>query len=149
VAINPGTSSSTSPTRDLGCSSISLPVTTPCEAVSGAKETGRMAAERGHVVGTLPSLSAAGPMFDAYRRRAQELGWTAGPDRFAYAGVVGVGMTREEGLRRANLAADYVRTSVVVADAKRQFCFEYGRQAWDLGQTAISAGAAGRASSRT
>jgi len=42
-------------------------------------ETGRMAAERGHVVGTLLSLSAAGPMFDAYRRRAQELGWTAGP----------------------------------------------------------------------
>jgi hypothetical protein len=30
--------------------------------------------------------------------------------------VVGVGMTREEGLRRANLAADYVRTSVVVAE---------------------------------
>ena len=79
-------------------------------------ETGRMAAERGHVVGTLLSLSAAGPMFDAYRKRAQELGWTAGPDRFAYAGVVGVGDTREEGLRRANLAADYVRTSVVVAE---------------------------------
>jgi alkanesulfonate monooxygenase SsuD/methylene tetrahydromethanopterin reductase-like flavin-dependent oxidoreductase (luciferase family) len=80
-------------------------------------ETGRMAAERGHVVGTLLSLSAAGPMFDAYRKRAQELGWTAGPDRFAYAAVVGVGTTREEGLRRANLAADYVRTSVVVAEA--------------------------------
>ena len=79
-------------------------------------ETGRMAAERGHVVGTLLSLSAAGPMFDAYRQRAQELGWTAGPDRFAYAGVVGVGTTREEGLRRANLAADYVRTSPVVAE---------------------------------
>ena len=79
-------------------------------------ETGRMAAEHGHVVGTLLSLSAAGPMFDAYRKRAQELGWTAGPDRFAYAGVVGVGTTREEGLRRANLAADYVRTSVVVAE---------------------------------
>src|SRR6266480_736842 len=29
-------------------------------------ETGRMAAERGHVVGTLLSLSAAGPMFEAY-----------------------------------------------------------------------------------
>src|ERR1700738_4684041 len=79
-------------------------------------ETGRMAAERGHVVGTLLSLSAAGPMFDAYRKRARELGWTAGPDRFAYAGVVGVGTTREEGLRRAHLAADYVRTSVVVAE---------------------------------
>jgi hypothetical protein len=35
---------------------------------------------------------------------AQELGWIAGPDRFAYAAVVGVGATREEGLRRANLA---------------------------------------------
>jgi hypothetical protein len=45
-------------------------------------------------------------MFEAYRKRARELGWTAGPDRFAYAGVVGVGTTREEGLRRANLAAD-------------------------------------------
>jgi alkanesulfonate monooxygenase SsuD/methylene tetrahydromethanopterin reductase-like flavin-dependent oxidoreductase (luciferase family) len=80
-------------------------------------ETGRMAAERGHVVGTLLSLSAAGPMFEAYRKRAHELGWTAGPDRFAYAAVVGVGATREEGLRRANLAADYVRTSPVVAEA--------------------------------
>ena len=55
-------------------------------------------------------------MFEAYRKRAQELGWTAGPDRFAYAAVVGVGATREEGLRRANLAADYVRTSPVVAE---------------------------------
>src|SRR5271156_6597826 len=42
-------------------------------------ETGRMAAEHGHVVGTLLSLSAAGPMFEAYRKRAQELGWTAAP----------------------------------------------------------------------
>jgi alkanesulfonate monooxygenase SsuD/methylene tetrahydromethanopterin reductase-like flavin-dependent oxidoreductase (luciferase family) len=79
-------------------------------------ETGRMAAEHGHVVGTLLSLSAAGPMFEAYRKRAQELGRTAGPDRFAYAAVVGVGATREEGLRRANLAADYVRTSPIVAE---------------------------------
>ena len=52
----------------------------------------------------------------AYRQRARELGWTAGPDRFAYAGVVGVGETRAEGLRRANLAADYVRTSPIVAE---------------------------------
>jgi hypothetical protein len=33
-----------------------------------------------------------------------------------YAAVVGVGTTREEGLRRANLAADYVRTSPVIAE---------------------------------
>ena len=64
-----------------------------------------MAAERGHVVGTLLSLSAAGPMCGVHRKRAQELRWTAGPDRFAYAAVIGVGMTREEGLRRANTGA--------------------------------------------
>jgi alkanesulfonate monooxygenase SsuD/methylene tetrahydromethanopterin reductase-like flavin-dependent oxidoreductase (luciferase family) len=55
-------------------------------------------------------------MFEAYRQRARELGRPAGPDRFAYAAVVGVGTTREEGRRRANLAADYVRTSPVVAE---------------------------------
>ncbi len=79
-------------------------------------ETGRMAAEHGHVVGTLLSGGIAKPMFDAYRQRAQELGWTAGPDRLAYAAIVGVGPTREEGLRIANLAADYIRTSPIVAE---------------------------------
>src|SRR2546428_54247 len=79
-------------------------------------ETGRMAAKRGHVVGTLLSLSTADPMFEAYRKRAQELGWTTGPDRFAYAAVIGVKATRDEKLRRANLAADYVRTSPIVTE---------------------------------
>ena len=79
-------------------------------------DTGRLAAERGHVVGTLLSGGAAKPMFDAYRARAKELGWTAGPDRFAYACLIGVGQTREEGYRRANLIADYVRTSPIVAE---------------------------------
>ncbi len=73
-------------------------------------ETGRLAAERGHVVGTLLSGGIAKPMFDAYRNRAAELGWTAGPDRLAYAAIIGVGHTREEGRRRADLVADYVRT---------------------------------------
>ena len=44
------------------------------------------------------------------------LGWEAGPDRMAYAAVVGVGHTREEGLRRADQIADYVRTAPVVAE---------------------------------
>ena len=79
-------------------------------------DTGRAAAERGHVVGTLLSGAVAKPMFDAYRKRAQELGWTAGPDRLAYAAVIGVGDTREEGYRRADLAAGYVRTAPVVAE---------------------------------
>jgi alkanesulfonate monooxygenase SsuD/methylene tetrahydromethanopterin reductase-like flavin-dependent oxidoreductase (luciferase family) len=55
-------------------------------------------------------------MYDAYRQRAQELGWTAGPDRFAYAVCIGVGHTRAEGLRRADLIAGYVRTAGVVAE---------------------------------
>jgi alkanesulfonate monooxygenase SsuD/methylene tetrahydromethanopterin reductase-like flavin-dependent oxidoreductase (luciferase family) len=79
-------------------------------------ETGRAAAERGHVVGTLLSGGIAKPMFDAYRKRARELGWEAGPDRLAYAAVIGVGHTRDEGLRRADLIAGYVRTSPIVAE---------------------------------
>jgi alkanesulfonate monooxygenase SsuD/methylene tetrahydromethanopterin reductase-like flavin-dependent oxidoreductase (luciferase family) len=79
-------------------------------------DTGRMAAEHGHVVATLLSGSGAGPMFDAYRKRARELGRPHGPDRFGYAAVVGVGATRAEGLRRANLAADYVRTAPIVRE---------------------------------
>ncbi len=79
-------------------------------------ETGTMAAERGHVVGTLLSGSAAKPMYDAYRKRALELGWTATPDRFAFAAVIGVGATREEGYRRADQIAEYVRTNMIVAD---------------------------------
>jgi alkanesulfonate monooxygenase SsuD/methylene tetrahydromethanopterin reductase-like flavin-dependent oxidoreductase (luciferase family) len=79
-------------------------------------ESGKLAAERGHVVGTLLSGPAAKPMFDAYRATAKERGWTAGPDRFAYACLIGVGHTREEGYRRANLIADYVRTSPIVAE---------------------------------
>jgi len=55
-------------------------------------------------------------MYDAYRHRARELGWEAGSDRLAYAAVVGVGATREEGLRRADQIADYVRTAPVVAE---------------------------------
>jgi len=55
-------------------------------------------------------------MFDAYRKRATELGWTAGPDRFAYAACIGVGSTRAEGLRRADLIAGYVRTAPVVLE---------------------------------
>ncbi len=78
--------------------------------------TGRVAAERGHVVGTLLSGGIARPMFDAYRARARELGWEAGPDRMAYAAVVGVGHTRAEGHRRADLIAGYVRTAPVVAE---------------------------------
>jgi alkanesulfonate monooxygenase SsuD/methylene tetrahydromethanopterin reductase-like flavin-dependent oxidoreductase (luciferase family) len=77
-------------------------------------ESGILAADRGHVIGTLLSGSIAKPMFDAYRKRAAELGRPAAPDRLAYAACIGVGNTRAEGLRRADLIAGYVRTSPVV-----------------------------------
>ena len=77
-------------------------------------ESGVLAANKGHIIGTLLSAGTAKPMYDAYRKRARELGWEAGPDRMAYAGLVGVGHTREEGLRRADQIADYVRTAPVV-----------------------------------
>jgi alkanesulfonate monooxygenase SsuD/methylene tetrahydromethanopterin reductase-like flavin-dependent oxidoreductase (luciferase family) len=79
-------------------------------------DSGRLAAERGHVIGTLLAGASAKPMFDAYKARAKELGWIAGPDRFAFAACFGVGHTREEGYRRAHLVADYVRTSPIVAE---------------------------------
>jgi alkanesulfonate monooxygenase SsuD/methylene tetrahydromethanopterin reductase-like flavin-dependent oxidoreductase (luciferase family) len=79
-------------------------------------DTGIMAAERGHVVGTLLSGGTAKPMYEAYRKRARELGWEARPDRFAYAAIIGVGHTTDEGLRRADIIADYVRTAPVVAE---------------------------------
>ena len=41
-------------------------------------DTGKLAAERGHVVGTLLSGGTAKPMYDAYRQRARELGWDGG-----------------------------------------------------------------------
>ncbi|MGY9055919.1 MAG: LLM class flavin-dependent oxidoreductase, partial [Alphaproteobacteria bacterium] len=76
--------------------------------------TGRAAAERGHIAATLISGSIAKPMFEAYRTRANELGWEAGPDRLAYAAMIGVGRTSEEGRRRADQICGYVRTSPVV-----------------------------------
>jgi alkanesulfonate monooxygenase SsuD/methylene tetrahydromethanopterin reductase-like flavin-dependent oxidoreductase (luciferase family) len=79
-------------------------------------DSGRLAAERRHVIGTLLSAGTAKPMYDMYRETARKDGWEAGPDRFAYAAVVGVGDTREEGLRRADQIADYVRTAPVVAE---------------------------------
>ena len=37
-------------------------------------DTGKLAAERGHVVGTLLSGGLVKPMYDGYRARARELG---------------------------------------------------------------------------
>ena len=65
--------------------------TTPGWMTGLSVETGRMAAERGHVVGTLLSLPAAGPMFEAYSQARRNSGWRGGPDRFSCAAGAGVG----------------------------------------------------------
>jgi alkanesulfonate monooxygenase SsuD/methylene tetrahydromethanopterin reductase-like flavin-dependent oxidoreductase (luciferase family) len=104
-------------------------------------DSGIMAAERGHVIATLLSGSVAKPMFDAYRKRAAELGRVAGPDRFAYAACIGVGPTREEGLRRAHLIADYVRTAPVVYEP---FTNPPGYNSVNANVAMLKAGPAGR-----
>ncbi len=105
-------------------------------------DSGIMAAERGHVIATLLSGSVAKPMFDAYRKRAAELGRPAGPDRFAYAACIGVGATREEGVRRAHLIADYVRTAPVVHEP---FTNPPGYNSVNANIAMLKAGPAGKA----
>jgi len=81
--------------------------------------SGRAIAERGHVAAALLSGGIASGMFDAYRRRAAELGWVAPPDRFAYCALVGLGHDEAEGRRRADEVAGYVRTAPIVAEPFR------------------------------
>ena len=81
--------------------------------------SGRAIAEHGHVAAALLSGSIAGGMFNAYRERAADLGWAAPADRFAYCALVGVGETEEQGRRRADQVAGYVRTSPIVAEPFR------------------------------
>jgi alkanesulfonate monooxygenase SsuD/methylene tetrahydromethanopterin reductase-like flavin-dependent oxidoreductase (luciferase family) len=78
--------------------------------------SGRAIAERRHVAAALLSGGIASGMFNAYRERAAEQGWAAPNDRFAYCVLVGVGDTEEEGRRRADQVAGYVRTSPIVAE---------------------------------
>jgi alkanesulfonate monooxygenase SsuD/methylene tetrahydromethanopterin reductase-like flavin-dependent oxidoreductase (luciferase family) len=56
--------------------------TTPGWMTGLSVETGRVAAERGHVVGTLLSLPAAGPMFEAYSQARRNLAGGRAPTVF-------------------------------------------------------------------
>lgn len=72
-------------------------------------------ADHRYVAATLLSGVTARTLFQAYRDHAAKAGWTPGVDRFAYCGIVGVGETEAEGVRRADQIADYFRTSPIVA----------------------------------
>ena len=80
-------------------------------------ETGKLAAERGHVVGTL-AIAAASPSRCTTPIASVRRNWAGPPGRTALPmpPCIGVGHTREEGLRRADLIAGYVRTAGVVAE---------------------------------
>ena len=72
-------------------------------------------AEHRYVIATLISGVIARDLFKSYRDHAKAMGWQPPIDRFAYCAVVGVGETEEQGLRRADQIADYIRTSPRVA----------------------------------
>jgi alkanesulfonate monooxygenase SsuD/methylene tetrahydromethanopterin reductase-like flavin-dependent oxidoreductase (luciferase family) len=87
------------------------PVWVPAGSVKSAREI----AERGHVMATFNTGWRTKGLFDAYKERAAELGWTATPDRFAYLGIVGVGNTKEEGFRIASQIMEHFTVNTVVA----------------------------------
>lgn len=69
------------------------------------------AAARGYVVACLNTgFTQTRALFDAYRRAAAENRRSADESRLAYLALVGVGRTREEGFRRAEMLLDYIRT---------------------------------------
>jgi alkanesulfonate monooxygenase SsuD/methylene tetrahydromethanopterin reductase-like flavin-dependent oxidoreductase (luciferase family) len=84
----------------------------PVWITCGSTGTATAVAEKGYVIGVLNTGYTRTPgIFDAYRKRAAEVGRKAAADRFAYMALVGVGETKEEGFRRAHQIADYSRTT--------------------------------------
>src|SRR5258708_35276215 len=85
-----------------------MPVGSPGSAIE--------AAERGMTIGVLNTgWVRTPPIFEAYRKKAAEVGRPMTPQRLAYMALIGVGNTRGEGERRADQIPDYSRTSGNVA----------------------------------
>jgi alkanesulfonate monooxygenase SsuD/methylene tetrahydromethanopterin reductase-like flavin-dependent oxidoreductase (luciferase family) len=71
-------------------------------------------ADRRYVVGTfLTGFDGSKAIFDAYRERARETGWSAPNDRFAYAALVYTGETDEEGFAGARKLMWYIESNRV------------------------------------
>ena len=75
---------------------------------------GSWAAERKAGIATFLSGRVSKGLFDTYRARAKQLGWTAGPEKFAYLAIVAVADNDAEARRRAYEILGYVRTSPIV-----------------------------------
>ncbi len=71
-------------------------------------------ADRKYVVGTfLTGFDGSKAIFNAYRERAQQNGWEAANDRFAYAALVYVGESNEEGFAGARKLMWYIESNRV------------------------------------
>jgi alkanesulfonate monooxygenase SsuD/methylene tetrahydromethanopterin reductase-like flavin-dependent oxidoreductase (luciferase family) len=82
----------------------------------GSADSAIEAAARGMVIGVLNTgWVRTPPIFEAYRKKAREVGREPTLDRLAYMALIGVGRTREEGHRRADQILGYSRTSGIVA----------------------------------
>jgi alkanesulfonate monooxygenase SsuD/methylene tetrahydromethanopterin reductase-like flavin-dependent oxidoreductase (luciferase family) len=90
------------------------PVWITASSVGTAIEVGR----RGHILATILAGWNAQKIFDGYRRSAVDAGRPfPGPENFAYTALVGVGRTSEEGHRRLDQIAGYLRTTSLVGEA--------------------------------
>lgn len=77
-------------------------------------------AERGHVLATFLIGYKTRELFDRYREvYSAAHGKAAGPDRFAYLALCGVGNTSEEGLKRATEVKRYLDTTGIVHEPFR------------------------------
>jgi alkanesulfonate monooxygenase SsuD/methylene tetrahydromethanopterin reductase-like flavin-dependent oxidoreductase (luciferase family) len=115
------------------------PVWMPVGSPGSAME----AAERGMTIGVLNTGWVRTPaIFDAYRKKAAEVGRRMTPDKLAYMALIGVGRTREEGHRRADQILGYSRTSGIVSP---QFANPPGYASPAMAGQAIKGGGIGAA----
>jgi len=87
----------------------------PIWSTTGSRNNARTLGERGYVMATLGTGYNTRPLYDAYRAGYASKGRSAPTaDRFAYLALVAVGHNEEEGRRRGDIVASYLRTGSIV-----------------------------------
>jgi alkanesulfonate monooxygenase SsuD/methylene tetrahydromethanopterin reductase-like flavin-dependent oxidoreductase (luciferase family) len=90
----------------------------PVWITAGSPESTLEIATRGHNLAVFLAGRNLKKLMDLYRQRTRELGRPeAGPEKFGYLCLVGVGRTEEEGHRRAHAIQGYLRTTTIVGEA--------------------------------
>jgi alkanesulfonate monooxygenase SsuD/methylene tetrahydromethanopterin reductase-like flavin-dependent oxidoreductase (luciferase family) len=87
----------------------------PVWITTSSRSNAREIARRGHSLATMGTGYAAKEVFETYREVTREMGRLE-PDigRFGYLGLLAVGSSEAEALRRGELVAGYVRTQNIV-----------------------------------